>query len=311
MPALLGLLEELGRETDRQSEAIDSNPIPWPVFERRAIGLFLATIIGVIALFASPSLRTAALRMLFLPVHYTTISVEPGDLTLKAGEDLKLAVTLDGRPVANAQWFHRTKSGGGWIAVALAPEPEPGEPARPLVGLLNATLKDCQEDFEYRVTADEIASRKYQVKIVHPLLLKGLQAKITPPAYTRQPPAVAKEGTWNAIEGSRVDLEIELDRTPSAAELSVKAGGKPLAEKIELRIDGSKLTGAIGSVTRDVELEISAKASDGMTLEPEKRRIKVTADQEPSLKFIQPEESLAVIPTAESPSRWKCATTSE
>ncbi len=38
-----------------------------------------------------------------------------------------------------------------------------------------------------------------------------------------------------------------------------------------------------------------------MTLEPEKRRIKVAADREPTVRFIQPEEALAVIPTAEVP----------
>ena len=54
-------------------------------------------------------------------------------------------------------------------------------------------------------------------------------------------------------------------------------------------------------MTKDLELEINARAPDGMTLEPAKRRIKVAADQEPTVRFTQPEESLAVIPTAEVP----------
>ena len=113
--------------------------------------------------------------------------------------------------------------------------PVPGEQAQPLEGLLTTTLKDCQEDFEYRVSAGELESRIYQVKIVHPLLLKALQATITPPPYTRQPPAVAKDGNWNAVEGSRVEIEIQLDRTPATAKLELKAGGKPLPEKVDLQ----------------------------------------------------------------------------
>ena len=110
-----------------------------------------------------------------------------------------------------------------------------------------------------------------------------------------------KEGDWNAIEGSRVEIEFELDRAPGAAELNVCSGGKPLAEKVVLQSDGAKLSAVLASVSTDLELELSARATDGVSLEPAKRRIKVAADREPTLKIIQPEESLAVIPTSEVP----------
>jgi phage terminase large subunit-like protein len=301
-PASPGLLRALVRDTDRRSANIDFRKlIPWPVFERRAIGLVLSSIIGIVFLLASPSLRTAAQRMLFLPAHYTTIKVEPGDLTLKAGEDLKLAVTLEGRPVRSAHWLRRKKNGSDWVAAPLAGDPEPGKPARSLEGLLTTTLKDCQEDFEYRVSAGELESPIYHVKIVHPLLLKSLQATITPPPYTRKPPAVVKDGNWNAIAGSRIEIEIQLDRTPATAKLELKAGGKPLPERVELQIDGVTLKGVLASVTKDLDLELTAADTDLVKLEPERRRIKVAADQEPTLRFIQPEESLAVIPTTEVP----------
>ena len=102
--------------------------IPWPIFERRAIGVFLVSVIALVTLLASPSLRIAALRMLFFPAQYTTMRVEPGDLTLKAGEPLKLAVTLDGRPVKSAQWLHRMKSGGDWVSHPLAPDSRQASP---------------------------------------------------------------------------------------------------------------------------------------------------------------------------------------
>jgi Domain of unknown function (DUF4175) len=304
VPASPGLLRALAHQTDKRTAALDFRKlVPWPRFERTAIALFLATIVALVALFASPSLRTAALRMLLVPAHYTTMRVEPGDGTLKAGETLKLAVTLDGRAVKSAHWFKRTKNGGGWIAHSLAPLTEPGESAKPLVGLLTANVEDCQEDFEYRVVAGEVQSSVFQVNVVHPLLLTTVQATVTPPAYTRQPSVVLKEGNWNAIEGSRVEIEIALDRSPAAAELTLSTAGRALPEKVRLRIEGTKLSGVIASVTKDVELEITARASDGMALEPEKRRIKVAADREPTLRFVQPEEALAVIPTTEVPTR--------
>ncbi len=302
VPASPGLLRALARQTDHLAAALDFRKlIPWPIFERRAIGVFLVSVIALVTLLASPSLRIAALRMLFFPAQYTTMRVEPGDLTLKAGEPLKLAVTLDGRPVKSAQWLHRMKSGGDWVSHSLAPELAPGESAKPLAGLLKATLEGCQEDLEYRVVAGELESRPFQVKVIHPLLLKKLQAKITPPPYTRQPPVIASDASWNAIEGSRIEIEIEIDRSPKSAELKVSAGGQALPEKVDLHIDGTKLAGMLPSVTKDIELEITAVASDGMTLEPAKRRIKVAADQAPTVRFIKPDEALAAIPTAEVP----------
>ena len=57
----------------------------------------------------------------------------------------------------------------------------------------------------------------------------------------------------------------------------------------------------LASVTRDLELELTAADTDRVNLEPVRRRIKVAADQGPTLRFIEPEESLAVIPTTEVP----------
>ena len=72
------------------------------------------------------------------------------------------------------------------------------------------------------MVAGELESRPFQVKVIHPLLLKKLQAKITPPPYTRQPPVIVSDASWNAIEGSRIEIEIEIDRSPKSAELKVK-----------------------------------------------------------------------------------------
>ena len=35
-----------------------------------------------------------------MPAHYTTMTIAPGDVTLKAGEPLNLEVVLAGRPVS-------------------------------------------------------------------------------------------------------------------------------------------------------------------------------------------------------------------
>ncbi|HKI20578.1 MAG TPA: hypothetical protein VKA15_22000, partial [Isosphaeraceae bacterium] len=155
VPASPGLLRALGRDTDHRTAGLDFRKlIPWAAFERRAVVLFLAASFGIVALFVSPGLQTAALRMLLLPAYYTTLEVKPGDVTLKAGDELKLTVTLGGRPVSTARWFYReTKNAPEWISASLAPAPlrlappsQRRERHRPLVGTLTTSLKDCQTD---------------------------------------------------------------------------------------------------------------------------------------------------------------------
>ena len=246
VPASPGLLKALGRETDSRTAGLDFRElIPWAIFERRAVGLCSSRRVSrLVALLASPALRTAALRMLLLPVHYTRLNVEPGDLTLKAGDELKLAVTLSGRPVSGPHGLTRGRTVGEWITASLAPDLEPARQSQPLEGRLTASLKDCQADFDYRVVAGEVESPTFHVKVVHPLLLKGLEATITPPPYTRRPPEVVKDGNWSAIEGSRVDVEIQLDRSPATATLALESSREAAARKsIPLQIDGTRLTG--------------------------------------------------------------------
>ncbi len=204
VPASRGLLRALDRDTDRRVAGLDfrvhdslgSVRAPGCAScssRRRARARHIAR---------QPRAPNGRVRMLLLPVHYTTLKVEPGDLTLKAGHELKLDATLSGRPVASASWSYRMKDGGGrWITASLVTTPGPGEPRQPLIGTLSASLKDCQTDFDYRVVAGEVESPTFHVKVVHPLVLKGLEATITPPAYTRRPNGSRQGGELSCHRG--------------------------------------------------------------------------------------------------------------
>ena len=152
------------------------------------------------------------------------------------------------------------------------PEHGANGPAHPLSGTLTAGLKDCQTDLEYRVVAGELESRVFHVKVVHPLVLNGVEAAITPPAYTRRPREVVKSGNIQAIEGSRVELTITLDHAPTDAALMLGSteteNGAP--RRVPLEIAGARLTGSLPPVTRDMSYQIEAVDADGMTLEADR-----------------------------------------
>jgi hypothetical protein len=307
VPASPALIKALVHETDSRASGLEFGElIPRASCRRRAIALACASVVAIAALAFSPGLRTAGLRMLLIPSHYTSLAVKPGDATLKAGADFTLGVTLSGRPVDSASWSYRkTGDGGRWTTDSLAAAPPAGEVKadRRLIGDLSARMKDCQADFDYRVVAGEVESPIFHVRVVHPLLLKAIEATVTPPAYTRRPVETVKEGNLRAIGGSRVQVAVTLDRAPKTATLLLLWGspGDPGRQSIPLRIDGPRLIGELPPISQELQYEIAAADDDGMKLEAETYRIKFQADEKPTIRFIRPEESLAVTPTTEVP----------
>jgi hypothetical protein len=270
VPASPSLVRALARDTEERTTGLEFRKlVPWLSFERRAVALFCAAAVAIVTLVVSPGLRTALLRMLLLPLHYTGLTVEPGNTTLKAGEALEIKIVLSGRPVRSASWSYRKQGDAGhWTTISLTADAEaarsesdgegegaghvtttsltttrsPEGAAKPLLGALNARLKDCQADLDYRVVAGEVESPVFHVKVVHPLLLRGIEATVTPPPYTRRPIEVVKDGNFRAIAGSQIALAVTLDRAPSTAALYWRRPGHGESQSIPLKIDGPRLT---------------------------------------------------------------------
>jgi hypothetical protein len=301
MPAAPGLVSALATDTDRRTRGLDFRSlIPWGSL--RLLGAALA---GVAVLFAALLItnaewRIAALRLLLVTVHYTQLDVAPGDHAVEVGGDFTVQATLTGRPVSAAELqFRSATSGDEWAKLPLASEDESGK----LLGTLETTLQNCQDDIEYRVVAGSIESPIYHVTVLHPLALKQIEATVEPPAYTRKPAAAIKDGNFKVIAGSRVRWQIQLDREPRSASLLVHAGGmkdKPAPDAtVPLQVDGATLTGELPSVAKELEYEIAAEAADGMKLDAQRFRIDVTPDRKPTIRFSKPREQIEVTPSTE------------
>jgi hypothetical protein len=259
----------------------------------------------ILGLFFSRDLRTAALRAVLCRAAYTTLRVEPGDATIHAGDNLEVVVTLAGRPVRKARWlYHRADDRDQWTSADLAPSDNAGHGARrrPLIGRLTTGLANCQTDMRYRVQAGELESPVYRVHVIHPLSILKFEATVIPPPYTRRPRSTQPEGNMRVIEGSDVQFSVDLNREPQAAALVLpptREASPPAT--IPLAIQGTRLTGELSKISTEQPYTIMARAADGVELEPASFRIKILSDLSPTVRFIRPEEELAVIPTAEVP----------
>jgi hypothetical protein len=302
MPAWPAMVRALTLDTEERTYRLDfTHVVPWRRLRWPAWMTGVLATIFLVAVAVSPAARIAALRLFLLPFHYTQIAVEPGDTSVKVGTDVTIRAILSGRPVTKLELHWRNAvSDDEWTTVSLGPDDSQGAS---LIGTFEKPIKNCQENLDYRVTADSVESETYRLTIIHPLILRKISATIEPPAYTRKKPTKVAEGDFEAIEGSAVRFRFELDRPPQSAMLQLtsrdkSAPAKPLPP-VPLRVDGKALTGALANVTRDLEYQIDAESSEGMRLEPRRFCISVKPDAKPTIHFIKPEVVIEALPTSE------------
>jgi hypothetical protein len=187
VPAAPGLVQALAADTEGRTRSLDFRSlIPWRSLRWPAAGLLGLAAIFAVLLAVSPEARVAAQRLFLAHVGYTGLEVSPGDQTLKVGSDLTVQATLTGRPVSHAELQYRSAgSEEGWAAVSLVPPDLESTRPPKLLGTLEATLRDCRDDLEYRIIAGPVESPVYHLTVRRPLVLKGIEAEVQPPAYTR------------------------------------------------------------------------------------------------------------------------------
>jgi hypothetical protein len=304
-PALPTLVDALTRETDQQTSGLNLQEIiAWRSLAWISAGVGAMVMLYLWLVSSYSEAWIAAKRVLLVPAQYTELAVQPGDQTLKAGEDLLLSATVTGRPVRSAHVLHRpTGSQEEWARCSFVDEGA-ARPTR-LSGILQTKLGNLQNDLEYKVVAGPIESPVYHIKVNRPLLLQKLQAAIDPPAYTRRKPLVVNEGNFQVIEGSRVQFRFTLDRPPQNAQLRLFAtdkGKKPedaAPSPLSLRIEDKDLVGELPSVDKSLDYELFAEAADGMQLDTARFHIQVQPDRKPLVRFIKPKEQIEVTPTTE------------
>jgi hypothetical protein len=296
MRAAPGLVRALATDTGRRTNGLDFRGlIPWRSLAGLGAGLAGLVIVFLVLLATNGERRTAALRLFLVPVEYTQLQVKPGDETLKVGSDLTVQATLTGRPVRSAEVLYRPAGGGGdWATLSLA-APELAAGHR-LSGTLQTTLKDCQNNLEYRVVAGPVESPVYHVGILRPLVLKNVEATVEPPAYTRKPATTSEGGNFKVISGSTMAFRITLDREPRTARLVFPGQNE---QPLELHVRGTELTGELSALSKDREYEVVAEAADGMRLNANRFRIQVQPDRKPVVRFLKPQEQIEVTPTTE------------
>lgn len=293
--------ERLTRPQDF-AEVVNRRPLGLSV-----LGLALLLLVIFVALARDWELRVGMSRAFLFPFQYTQLTVDDIDKPIPAGQDATVVATIEGRAVHSAQLFYRAVGAEDWneLDLELISADDEETPADGLRGELAATIKDCQEDLEYRVTAGPRESDVFRLRVLAPLELKQLVTDVRPPIYTKLEPETTDSLDLKVVEGTNIQFELTLNRAAAGAQLrrvsdseNDPAGFSP-DPTVPLQLDGNIIKGRFEDLRESQRFVISARAADGIEYQSPRFRIRVRPDGAPKIRFVKPPEDLEVVPTAE------------
>jgi hypothetical protein len=287
-PTLVAALEE---ET-----AEKANPLPFqaalpvrPLLLPGALALSSIVLLVCFALY-HPEWRTALSRTILAPTPYTELTATPSATVVDEGSDVTIEAVMSGR-AREAVVLHVREAGeADWQQETMDPA-ESGFTSR---------LAKLRTTIEFFVAAGPERTAVQQIVVRHPLKITSTKVEVTAPAYTGVALATHDSGSFSAIQGSSARIQFELDRTPVKATLIAKNPARPKEppRRIDMQVEDRTLSAQL-PLAADLEYAIEARDRDDMALVSNRHRVRVIADQPPTVYFEEPSEGIEVHTLAE------------
>jgi hypothetical protein len=288
VPGLVAALEE---ETAEKAK-----PLPFqaalavrPAFFTAVVSLSFIAMLSVVAL-RDPEWWTALRRATLAPVGYTSLSASPSAARVDEGANVEIHATLSGR-ARPAVVLHFREAGEPDWRQEIMDAVEDGFTSR---------LWKLRTTTEFFVAAGPERTPVQEVVVQCPLKFIGTSVEVTAPAYTGVAPVTHESGSFSAIQGSTARIQFEFDRLPAAATLVVRDAAKSTAppRRIEMMVQDRYVRAEL-PLAADVEYEVEARDAEGLPAVANRHRVRVTADQPPTVWFDLPAESMEVHTLAE------------
>jgi hypothetical protein len=238
-----------------------------------------------------PEWQTALRRMTLAPIPYTSLSVSPSVALVDEGADVEIRAMQSGRP-RPALILHVREAG----------EPDWRQETMDAAdGEFTARLSNLRATTEFFVAAGPERTPMQQIVVRHPLKFVATRIKVTAPAYTGLAVATHDNGSFSAVQGSTARIQFDFDRFPAAATLVVKDPAKPRESpprRIEMAVQNQRVWAEL-PLMADIEYTVEAHDADGVPAIANRHRVRVTADQPPTVWFDAPAENMEVHTLAE------------
>ena len=206
-----------------------------------------------------------------------SIEVVPGDLQLRKGSDQLISARLVGFDSPEVNFFSRYESNGKWEKSRMEPEKKSSS-----FGFL---FLDLGENVHYYVQAGNVRSREFTIDVKDVPEVERVNLVYHYPRYTGLSDRREEDtGDIAALEGTRVEVEVETNVPAQGAKLSLAEGTSAPLEKTGERTLRGTLT-----VTKDSSYKIrlsDPKDQDGF--DSVEYSITALKDQPPQVAVTKP-----------------------
>lgn len=152
-------------------------------------------------LLAVPGAGTALIRALapWSRASFTHVAVEPGNIEIPVGSELRITNRFSGRPVAHAEFQWRDEGHADWQTAPITGGDK---------GVFVHSIREIRSSFAYRVAGGDTVSEAYTVTAYIPPAVAQLKVALAPPAYTRLPATVQASPDLSAVRGTDARLQL-------------------------------------------------------------------------------------------------------
>jgi hypothetical protein len=217
------------------------------------------------------------------------VTVNPGDTELERGSGLVVMANFHGDVPSEA-------------TLVIQPKNQP-EQRIPLVKNLDdpvfgGGLPEVDGDLTYRVEYTGQATREFTVKVFEHPRLDRTDANLHFPEYTRLPDKqIPDTRRVTAVEGTKLDLDFQLNKPVKSAALVAKDGS---SVPLEVSPDQAKATLTALPVKASQSYELKLVDADGRTNKvPAQFTVEALPNRKPELKFQTPKGDQRVSPLEE------------
>jgi len=214
--------------------------------------------------------------------HYSSspsfsLALFPGNATIVQGEDVEISLKIDGILPETVFLYYRFED----INSVFNKE----ELTPPFIKRFNSVRKS----FEYFAKADKMETSHFNVNVVIRPLIKKLQLKLIPPAYSKLPAEIPKSnrGDIECLKGTQAELSIEGNKPLSEVKIDFKN-----RKDIQLKVNSNKGHGQF-FIWQPDSYFVSLKDSLGLNNDnPISYSITIESDYPPVVNILSPEKSM-------------------
>ncbi len=204
--------------------------------------------------------------------------VEPGDITLVSGDDLFVTAELS------------FEAGQELGAPVLTLEPQGEAPVDRMMESAGeryvATVRDVRVPLRYSIAAKGATSPAYDVKVIDPPFITGLDIELTFPAYSGLVPRRSDDngGDVTALPGTSVRVTLSASKPLESARLDLGSGAAIGMERL-----GPDTFTCTFVVTRDDAYSIHVTDTDGLeNAKAPTYAIAAIRDERPLVRIVEP-----------------------